>query len=146
MPRKSYREYQADIYPDTPGPVAAMGPLDWLQGGQMAPARISLNPAKRQAAGGSLAKHGPPLSEIPRQMLGKAATAVSPKSTAAATTSNSQAGITNGIGGHSPKFSTNQSNGTASKMAATESTNNELVVQINTTENVETSTNTSQAR
>ena len=100
MPRKSYREYQADIYPDTPGPVAAMGPLDWLQGGQMAPARISLNPANRQAAGGS----------------------------------------------HSPKFSTNQSNGTASKMAATESTNNELVVQINTTENVETSTNTSQAR
>ena len=78
MPRKSYREYQADIFPDTPGPNAAMGPLDWLQGGEVAPPRVSLNPVHRQSApGGSLVKHGPPLADLPRQMLGKSAETMS---------------------------------------------------------------------
>ncbi len=72
MPRKSYRDYQADIYPDTAGPAAAMGPLDWLEGAAVAPPRISLNPAQRPLEGkGSLVKNGPALAELPRKMLGK---------------------------------------------------------------------------
>jgi hypothetical protein len=51
VPRKSYRDYQADIYPDTAGPAAAMGPLDWLEGAAVAAPRISLNPAQRPQAG-----------------------------------------------------------------------------------------------
>ena len=30
VPRKSYRDYNADIYLNTPGPVAAIGPKNWL--------------------------------------------------------------------------------------------------------------------
>jgi coronin-7 len=139
VPRKSYREYQADIYPDTAGPEAAMGPLDWIQGGQLAPPRISLNPAQRQSAGGSLAKHGPPLQEIPRQITGNASSA-KPASVTAATSipavvsSNgcNQAGVTNGIGGHSPKLSTSKSNGTTNN--TNENKENQLEVPTTLTE------------
>ena len=49
VPRKSYREYHADIYPDTVGLRAAMGPEDWLKGGENdpRPGKISLDPKKR---------------------------------------------------------------------------------------------------
>jgi hypothetical protein len=79
VPRKSYRDYQADIYPDTAGPAAAMGPLDWLEGAAVAPPRISLNPAQRPQEGkGSLVKNGPALAELPRKMLGKNSAVVTP--------------------------------------------------------------------
>ena len=65
VPRKSYREYHGDIYPDTPGPEAAMGPEDWLSGANLAPAKVSLDPAKRPA---SMTKFGPPVAEIPRHV------------------------------------------------------------------------------
>ena len=42
VPRKSYHEFHADIFPASPGPVAAMGPQDWLQGNDYAPDKISL--------------------------------------------------------------------------------------------------------
>jgi hypothetical protein len=79
VPRKSYRDYQADIYPDTAGPAAAMGPLDWLEGAAVAPPRISLNPAQRPLEGkGSLVKNGPALADLPRKMLGKNSAVVTP--------------------------------------------------------------------
>ena len=65
VPRKSYRDYHADIYPDTPGPEAAMGPENWLGGANIAPAKISLDPAKRPA---SMTKFGPPVAELPRHV------------------------------------------------------------------------------
>jgi len=49
IPRKTYRDFHADIYPDTPGPVPAMGPTDWKAGANSVPALVSLDPAKRPA-------------------------------------------------------------------------------------------------
>ena len=47
VPRKSYDKFHADIFPDSPGPVASMGPTEWMGGDNEAPAPISLDPAKR---------------------------------------------------------------------------------------------------
>ena len=65
VPRKSYREFHSDIYPDTVGTVSSMGPADWLAGANIAPARISLNPAKRAA---DLVRFGPSLREMPQKI------------------------------------------------------------------------------
>ena len=65
VPRKSYREYHADIYPDTPGTEPGMGPQNWLDGANVQPPRQSLDPAKRPA---SRTKFGPPISEMPRSV------------------------------------------------------------------------------
>jgi hypothetical protein len=106
VPRKSYRDYQADIYPDTAGPVAAMGPLDWLEGAAVAAPRISLNPAQRPQEGkGSLVKNGPALAELPRKMLGKNSAVVTPSKAVAASN-----GQVNGTGEHGRKLSSGSSN------------------------------------
>ena len=47
VPRKSYREYHADIYPETNGYQAAMGPADWDEGKNIAVPKINLDPKKR---------------------------------------------------------------------------------------------------
>ncbi len=49
VPRKSYREYHADIYPETCGLDAAMGPGQWMGGdlNDAQPAKINLDPKKR---------------------------------------------------------------------------------------------------
>ena len=47
VPRKSYDKFHADIFPDTPGPVASMGPTEWMGGDNEPPAKLSLDPAKR---------------------------------------------------------------------------------------------------
>ena len=60
VPRKTYREFHGDIYPDTPGTRASMGPADWEAGANIAPRKISLNPASgaelTRFGGGSLAE------------------------------------------------------------------------------------------
>jgi coronin-7 len=48
VPRKTYRDFHADIFPDTVGPVPAMGPADWIKGANAEPAKITLDPAKRE--------------------------------------------------------------------------------------------------
>ena len=84
VPRKSYREFHSDIYPDTPGTRASMGPADWLAGGNIAPVRISLNPAKREA---DLTRFGPSLKEMPQNITPPPVTVV---------TSNGSKSVTNG--------------------------------------------------
>ena len=42
VPRKTYHDFHSDLFPDTAGPVAALGPQDWLQGTNLAPDKISL--------------------------------------------------------------------------------------------------------
>ena len=45
---QSYRDYHADIFPDTTGLSSAMGPADWFEDKlDAAPAKISLDPKKR---------------------------------------------------------------------------------------------------
>ena len=65
MPRKSYREYHADIYPDTNSTQPGMGPQNWLEGANVAPVKLSLNPAKRPE---TLTQFGPALADIPRNI------------------------------------------------------------------------------
>ena len=77
VPRKTYREFHSDIYPDTPGTRASMGPADWEAGANIAPRKISLNPA----SGAELTRFGPSLAEMPQ-------TITPPADTAAAAASN----------------------------------------------------------
>ena len=65
VPRKSYREYHADIYPDTSSTQPGMGPQNWLEGANVAPVKLSLNPAKRPE---TLTQFGPALADIPRSI------------------------------------------------------------------------------
>ncbi|XP_011687269.1 PREDICTED: coronin-7 isoform X2 [Wasmannia auropunctata] len=47
VPRKTYRDFHADIYPDTTGPVAHNNALAWMKGLNAPVPKISLDPAKR---------------------------------------------------------------------------------------------------
>ena len=44
---QSYREYHADIYPETNGLESAMGPADWWAGSDTPVPKINLDPKKR---------------------------------------------------------------------------------------------------
>ncbi|XP_011862299.1 PREDICTED: coronin-7 isoform X3 [Vollenhovia emeryi] len=47
VPRKTYRDFHADIYPDTTGPVAQNNATAWMKGHNAPVPKISLDPAKR---------------------------------------------------------------------------------------------------
>jgi len=49
VPRKSYRDFHADLFPDTTGCEAQLSAAQWLQGHNASVPRISLDPAKRSA-------------------------------------------------------------------------------------------------
>ncbi|PNF37262.1 hypothetical protein B7P43_G00408, partial [Cryptotermes secundus] len=49
VPRKSYRDFHADLFPDTTGCEAQLSAVQWLQGHNAPVPRISLDPAKRSA-------------------------------------------------------------------------------------------------
>merc|ERR1719471_1913311 len=79
VPRKSYRDYHADIFPDTTGLSSAMGPADWFEDKlDAAPAKISLDPKKRPKEVLTVFQEAP-LSESPSKKDGAAeAAAASP--------------------------------------------------------------------
>ena len=85
VPRKSYREFHSDIYPDTPGTEASMGPADWLAGANIPPRKINLNPAKRET---DLTRFGPALKEMPQN--------ITPPPPATVTTTNGSGSVSNG--------------------------------------------------
>ena len=64
VPRKTYREFHSDIYPDTPGTRASMGPADWEAGANLPPRKVSLNPA----SGTELTRFGPSVAEMPQKI------------------------------------------------------------------------------
>ncbi|KAK5643995.1 hypothetical protein RI129_007840 [Pyrocoelia pectoralis] len=47
VPRKTYRDFHADLYPDTTGYISELTASDWFQGKNIPVAKISLDPAKR---------------------------------------------------------------------------------------------------
>lgn len=47
VPRKTYRDFHADLYPDTTGFVSDLTAAAWFQGKNIPVAKISLDPAKR---------------------------------------------------------------------------------------------------
>jgi hypothetical protein len=46
---QSYRDFHADLFPDTTGPVSTLGAQQWFAGENRSVAKISLDPAKKQA-------------------------------------------------------------------------------------------------
>lgn len=48
VPRKTYRDFHADLYPDTSGYVTELTASQWIQGKNIPLAKISLDPAKRE--------------------------------------------------------------------------------------------------
>ncbi|XP_014224127.1 coronin-7 isoform X2 [Trichogramma pretiosum] len=47
VPRKTYRDFHADIYPETAGCIANNTAISWIQGHNLPVPKISLDPAKR---------------------------------------------------------------------------------------------------
>jgi coronin-7 len=48
VPRKTYRDFHADLYPDTPGYKTELTAEQWMNGKNIPIPRISLDPAKRE--------------------------------------------------------------------------------------------------
>jgi coronin-7 len=48
VPRKSYRDFHADIFPDTAGYKSEITPKEWLAGKNVPVPKISLDPSKRE--------------------------------------------------------------------------------------------------
>lgn len=48
VPRKTYRDFHADLYPDTPGYKTELTADQWIQGKNVPLGKISLDPAKRE--------------------------------------------------------------------------------------------------
>ena len=90
VPRKTYREFHSDIYPDTPGTRASMGPADWEGGANIPPMKISLRPG----SGAELSRFGGSLAEIPQRVSPPKLTPATTTAAAAATVrSNGSAGV-----------------------------------------------------
>lgn len=49
VPRKTYRDFHADIFPDTTSVEPAMGPGEWRAGGSSPSPTVSLDPSRRPA-------------------------------------------------------------------------------------------------
>jgi len=75
VPRKTYRDFHSDIFPDTPGPTPALGPSDWIAGANAEPAKISLDPSKRSE---DSTFFQPPLNERKYASVSKEATTGAP--------------------------------------------------------------------
>lgn len=48
VPRKTYRDFHSDLYPDTNGYKTDLTVSQWLNGVNMAVPKMSLDPAKRE--------------------------------------------------------------------------------------------------
>lgn len=49
VPRKTYRDFHGDIFPETNGYKSEITPVDWLAGKNVPVPKISLDPSKRPA-------------------------------------------------------------------------------------------------
>lgn len=47
VPRKTYRDFHSDIFPETNGYKSELSPKDWFAGRNAEVHKISLDPAKR---------------------------------------------------------------------------------------------------
>ncbi|CAG9860814.1 unnamed protein product [Phyllotreta striolata] len=64
VPRKSYRDFHADIYPETPGYKTDLASSDWTQGKNIPLQKISLDPSKRENGEAPLVIHRGPLQQM----------------------------------------------------------------------------------
>ncbi|XP_072393484.1 coronin-7 [Diabrotica undecimpunctata] len=64
VPRKTYRDFHADIYPDTPGYKTDLVSSDWFQGTNIPLQKMSLDPAKREHGEEPIVIHRGTLQEM----------------------------------------------------------------------------------
>ncbi|XP_060530155.1 coronin-7 isoform X2 [Cylas formicarius] len=64
VPRKTYRDFHVDLFPETPGFRTELIASEWLAGVNMPLPKISLDPAKRIKGGEPLTVHRGPLAEL----------------------------------------------------------------------------------
>lgn len=48
VPRKTYRDFHGDIFPDTNGSTSELLPTEWLSGKNISLKKISLDPVQRE--------------------------------------------------------------------------------------------------
>uniref|UniRef100_A0AAG5D1B3 Coronin n=1 Tax=Anopheles atroparvus TaxID=41427 RepID=A0AAG5D1B3_ANOAO len=64
VPRKSYREFHGDLYPDTTGYTTELTATQWLNGANTVLPKISLDPAKRELGSAPIVILRGPLNEL----------------------------------------------------------------------------------
>ncbi|EFA02370.1 coronin-7 isoform X1 [Tribolium castaneum] len=64
VPRKTYRDFHADLYPDTPGYKTELTAAQWLNGKNIPLPKISLDPSKRENGEEPIIVHRGPLSKL----------------------------------------------------------------------------------
>ncbi|KAJ8922826.1 hypothetical protein NQ315_007861 [Exocentrus adspersus] len=64
VPRKTYRDFHADIYPDTAGYKTELTAMQWFEGKNIPLPKISLDPAKRENGEAPIVVHRGPLSKL----------------------------------------------------------------------------------
>nr|XP_029711710.1 coronin-7-like isoform X1 [Aedes albopictus] len=84
VPRKTYRDFHSDLYPDTNGFKTELTGTQWLNGVNMAVQKISLDPAKRELGDQPIIVLRGNLNEVVKNIANKSKTAcTTPNSTAA---------------------------------------------------------------
>ncbi|VEN52883.1 unnamed protein product [Callosobruchus maculatus] len=75
VPRKTYRDFHADLYPDTPGYKTELTASLWMQGKNIPLPRISLDPAKRENGEDPIIIHRGSLQDLRKENAERAKTA-----------------------------------------------------------------------
>nr|CAD7430472.1 unnamed protein product [Timema monikensis] len=71
VPRKTYRDFHADLFPDTTGCEAQLSASQWFEGHNTSVPRISLDPTKRASGEASIQVHRGSLSDMKAQLQNK---------------------------------------------------------------------------
>nr|CAI5857098.1 unnamed protein product [Callosobruchus analis] len=72
VPRKTYRDFHADLYPDTPGYKTELTASLWIQGKNIPLPKISLDPAKRENGEEPIIIHRGSLQDLRKENAEKA--------------------------------------------------------------------------
>uniref|UniRef100_A0A182KAP6 Coronin n=1 Tax=Anopheles christyi TaxID=43041 RepID=A0A182KAP6_9DIPT len=78
VPRKTYRDFHNDLYPDTNGFKSDMTATQWLNGANTPVPKISLDPAKRERGDAPIIVLRGPLNEVVNNIANKMRSAHSP--------------------------------------------------------------------
>ncbi|XP_061496483.1 coronin-7 isoform X1 [Anopheles gambiae] len=78
VPRKTYRDFHNDLYPDTNGYKSEMTATQWLNGANTPVPKISLDPAKREHGDAPIIVLRGPLTEVVNNIANKMRSAQSP--------------------------------------------------------------------
>nr|XP_023013175.1 coronin-7 isoform X1 [Leptinotarsa decemlineata] len=64
VPRKTYRDFHSDIYPDTPGYITELSASQWMEGKNTTLPKLNLDPGKRENGEDPIVIHRGPLQKL----------------------------------------------------------------------------------